>query len=54
MFDSLTVTYSGEGFIKAAEETKAVIYDQPRGSPENVGKHLIAVHPLVRTNPVTG
>lgn len=54
LFDSLTATYSGEGFIKVAEEGKAVLYDQPRGSPENVGKHLFAVHPLVRTNPVTG
>jgi hypothetical protein len=30
------------------------MYDQPRGSPQNVGSHLSAVHPLVRTNPVTG
>jgi hypothetical protein len=27
---------------------------QPRGAPENVGKELKAVHPVVRTNPVTG
>ncbi|KAJ3257047.1 hypothetical protein HDU77_002884 [Chytriomyces hyalinus] len=26
----------------------------PRGSPENVGVHLSAVHPVIRTNPVTG
>ena len=25
-----------------------------RGSPANVGAHLEAVHPVVRTNPVTG
>jgi hypothetical protein len=54
LFDSLTVTYVGDGFIKAAEEGRAVLYDKPRGSPKNVGKHLSAIHPLVRTNPVTG
>ncbi len=26
----------------------------PRGAPENVGEELLAVHPVVRTNPVTG
>jgi len=50
----LTATFVGDGFIKAAEAGKAVLYDRPRGSPENVGKHLTATHPLVRTNPVTG
>jgi alpha-ketoglutarate-dependent taurine dioxygenase len=50
----LTATFVGDGFIRAAEAGRAVLYDQPRGSPENVGKHLSAVHPLVRTNPVTG
>ena len=54
LFDSLTATYVGDGFLKAAESGKATLYDQPRGSPENVGKHLSVVHPLVRTNPVTG
>lgn len=29
-------------------------YDKPRGAPENVGKELKAIHPVVRTNPVTG
>jgi len=28
--------------------------DLPRGHPENVGGDLSAVHPLIRTNPVTG
>jgi alpha-ketoglutarate-dependent taurine dioxygenase len=30
------------------------MYKGARGSPENVGTTLSAVHPLVRTNPVTG
>lgn len=25
-----------------------------RGAPENVGKHIRAIHPIVRTNPVSG
>lgn len=53
-FDELTATYVGDGFIRAAEAGKAVLYEKPRGSPENVGGHLSVVHPVVRTNPVTG
>jgi alpha-ketoglutarate-dependent taurine dioxygenase len=53
-FDSLTATYVGEGFIRAAKNGRAVLYEKERGSPENVGTHLSTVHPVVRTNPVTG
>jgi alpha-ketoglutarate-dependent taurine dioxygenase len=53
-FDELTATYIGDGFIRAAEAGKAVLYEKPRGSPENIGGHLSTVHPVVRTNPVTG
>ena len=55
-FEGLTATFSGEGFIKAAEANpKGVkIYEESRGSPQNVGRTLKAVHPVVRTNPVTG
>ena len=52
--EGLTATFVGDGFIKAAEQGRATLYDQPRGSPLNVGKELKAVHPVVRTNPVTG
>lgn len=46
----------GDGFIKAAAANpdKVKIYEEQRGSPENKGKELSAVHPVVRTNPVTG
>ncbi|CAK7239957.1 MAG: hypothetical protein STHCBS139747_001392 [Sporothrix thermara] len=30
------------------------IYERPRGHPANVGRGLLATHPVVRTNPVTG
>lgn len=56
LFDSLTATYSGEGFLQAAAANpeKVKIYTEERGSPKNVGAELSAVHPVVRTNPVTG
>lgn len=55
-FESLTATFSGDGFLRAAEQnpTKIKIYTEPRGSPLNIGNELTAVHPVVRTNPVTG
>lgn len=37
-----------------AERSGFKLYDKARGAPENVGSELKAVHPLVRTNPVTG
>ncbi|CAD0012724.1 unnamed protein product [Aureobasidium pullulans] len=55
-FEGLTATFSGDGFLKAAAANpdKVKIYEKERGSPLNVGKELTAVHPVVRTNPVTG
>lgn len=54
-FESLTATFVGDGFLKAAEANPdVVVHEGPRGAPENVGAHLSAVHPVVRTNPVTG
>lgn len=54
--ESLTATFVGEGFHKAAAEhpDRVTIYEKPRGNPLNVGKELAAVHPVVRTNPVSG
>jgi alpha-ketoglutarate-dependent taurine dioxygenase len=37
-----------------AEDAGFQLYDKPRGAPENVGSELKAIHPVVRTNPVTG
>lgn len=55
-FEGLTATFIGEGFHKAARDNpdKVKIYEEARGSPQNVGAGLEAVHPVVRTNPVTG
>ncbi|KAH7381437.1 hypothetical protein DE146DRAFT_637174 [Phaeosphaeria sp. MPI-PUGE-AT-0046c] len=55
-FEGLTATFIGDGFIRAAEANpeRVKLYEQERGSPKNVGKELKAIHPVVRTNPVTG
>lgn len=54
-FEGLTATFSGDGFLRAAEADENVkIFEEPRGNPANVGRELLAVHPVVRTNPVTG
>lgn len=52
--ETLTGTFSQERFQQVAERGGFEMYDKPRGAPENVGKELKAVHPVVRTNPVTG
>lgn len=55
-FESLTATFVGDGFLRAAaaDPENVKVYEQARGSPQNVGRELSAVHPVVRTNPVTG
>jgi len=52
--ETLTVTFEQPGFKKVAEQAGFKLYDKPRGAIENVGTELKAVHPVVRTNPVTG
>lgn len=52
--ESLTATFAQPNFATVAEEQGFQLYDKPRGAPENVGRDLKAVHPVVRTNPVTG
>lgn len=49
--EGLTATFSGDGFLKAAEANpeRVKIYEEARGSPQNVGRGLTAVHPVVRT-----
>jgi len=51
---SLTATFAQPGFNAVADRGGFKLYDKPRGAPENVGEELKAVHPVVRTNPVTG
>ncbi|KAF2015813.1 taurine catabolism dioxygenase [Aaosphaeria arxii CBS 175.79] len=53
-FEGLTATYAQPGFGAAAKENGFQLYEKPRGAPENVGSDLTAIHPVIRTNPVTG
>jgi alpha-ketoglutarate-dependent taurine dioxygenase len=50
--EGLTVTCAQPIFQESAKENNYQLYSGERGSPENVGTDLKAVHPVVRTNPV--
>ncbi|KAJ4147152.1 hypothetical protein LMH87_001697 [Akanthomyces muscarius] len=52
--EGLSVTFEQPGFGKTATKNGFALWDKPRGNPANVGTELKAVHPVVRTNPVTG
>lgn len=51
--EGLTATHQGTGFLEIAKRNEQIIRDK-RGSPENNTQDLLAVHPVIRTNPVTG
>ena len=52
----MTCTFAGDGYLKAAATNPDMIklVEGERGSPKNVNKDLTAVHPVVRTHPVSG
>ncbi|ORY49830.1 TauD-domain-containing protein, partial [Rhizoclosmatium globosum] len=52
--EGLTATHQGTGFLNLGKAGLLKIHPGPRGAPEDVGTDLSAVHPVVRTNPVTG
>ncbi|KAJ5095775.1 alpha-ketoglutarate-dependent sulfonate dioxygenase [Penicillium alfredii] len=52
--ESLTVTMAQTRYESACKAKNIKLYTDARGSPANVGTGLGAVHPMVRTNPVTG
>ncbi|KAL0634939.1 hypothetical protein Q9L58_006133 [Maublancomyces gigas] len=52
--EGLTATHSQPDFNAAASRGGFTLFTQARGAPENVGEDLTAVHPVIRTNPVTG
>ncbi|KFY33451.1 hypothetical protein V494_07623 [Pseudogymnoascus sp. VKM F-4513 (FW-928)] len=52
--EGLTAKHANPDFQAAAARVGFEIHPGPRGAPENVGQDLIANHPVVRTNPVTG
>ncbi|KAF8530255.1 taurine catabolism dioxygenase [Hysterangium stoloniferum] len=51
--ESLTAIHNADFFIHYAMREGLTIQDL-RGSPENTGSDLTAIHPVIRTNPVTG
>jgi len=51
--ETLTATYAQPVFAKSATRGGYEIMS-PRGSPLNVGTDFAPVHPVIRTNPVTG
>jgi len=51
--EGLTAVHDGNGFIKIAR-ARGLAVQKHRGSPENDGEDLTAIHPVIRTHPVTG
>lgn len=54
MLEGLTATHDANFFHDEAERLGNPLRKGARGSPLNVGGNLSAVHPVIRTNPVTG
>ncbi|ETS77639.1 hypothetical protein PFICI_09701 [Pestalotiopsis fici W106-1] len=52
--ESLSITCYQPHYQLVADKLGIQMFEGPRGSPVNVGSDMLAVHPLVRTNPVTG
>ena len=52
--ESLTADHSAQRFDTVAKRHGKSIRMEPRGAPDNVGNALRAIHPVIRTNPVTG
>lgn len=52
--EGLSFTAGNPAFHVNAKANGIAYYEGQRGAPENVGKHVQAIHPVVRTNPVTG
>ncbi|GBE89165.1 Putative alpha-ketoglutarate-dependent sulfonate [Sparassis crispa] len=51
--EGLTAVHNADFFVEIAKASGIPVQD-PRGSPDNTGSDLTAVHPVIRTNPVTG
>ncbi|KAL8403498.1 hypothetical protein RB594_008670 [Gaeumannomyces avenae] len=54
MLEGLTATHDATFFLDEAERLGNPLREGIRGSPLNHGRGLKAVHPVIRTNPVTG
>jgi len=52
--ETLEAVHEARFFQVIAKSLGNKLRDGIRGSPGNVGEHLEAIHPVIRTNPVTG
>jgi len=52
--EGLTALHVGDEFIAYSKRNQFKMNATNRGSPENSGLDLRAIHPVIRTNPVTG
>jgi alpha-ketoglutarate-dependent taurine dioxygenase len=52
--EGLTAVHSAQRFKDVAARHGRQVRSDQRGAPDNVGDELRAVHPVIRTNPVTG
>ncbi|KAL1406515.1 hypothetical protein Q8F55_008219 [Vanrija albida] len=51
--EGLTAVHKGQFFVDLAAKLGVEVREN-RGSPQNIGQDLQTVHPVIRTNPVTG
>lgn len=51
--ETLTATHTAHSFLETAARD-GITFREPRGHPDNKGQGLSAIHPVIRTNPVTG
>ncbi|KAL1407928.1 hypothetical protein Q8F55_004724 [Vanrija albida] len=54
LLEGYTAVHDANYFKQVAAARGEKIRDDVRGAPDNVGDDLKAVHPVIRTNPVTG
>ncbi|KAJ4392311.1 hypothetical protein N0V93_005936 [Gnomoniopsis smithogilvyi] len=54
LFEGLTATHDAKFFLDEAARLGNPIRKGVRGNPLNQGEGLTAIHPVIRTNPVTG
>jgi alpha-ketoglutarate-dependent taurine dioxygenase len=52
--EGLTAIHSAQCFNTVTKRHGSKVHTGPRGAPDNVGSALRAIHPVIRTNPVTG
>ncbi|KAL8278034.1 hypothetical protein RQP46_009494 [Phenoliferia psychrophenolica] len=52
--EGLTAVHDGNGFHTRAKVLGTEVYAEKRGHPANVGADLRTIHPVIRTNAITG